>query len=85
MEKYKIEIKKSAEKELNSIPQKDINLILDRIRSLSSNPRLEDSLKLTNREDYRISAGNYRIVYSINDDVLTIPIIKIGYRKEIYR
>lgn len=85
MEKYKIEIKKSAIKELNSIPQKDIQKIISKIQSLSSNPKPQGCTKLTNREDYRIRVGNYRIIYSINDDILIITVIKIGNRKEIYR
>jgi mRNA interferase RelE/StbE len=85
MEKYKIEFKKSAVKELNAIPQKDFSKILSRIKSLSLNPRPQDAIKLTNREDYRIRVGNYRIIYSINDTILIIIIIKIGHRKEIYR
>jgi len=85
MEKYKIEIKKSAIKELNSIPKNDLNKILNRIKSLSSDPRPPGCIKLTNREDYRIRAGNYSIVYSINDEVLIIIVIKIGHKKEIYR
>lgn len=85
MGKYRIEIKRSAVKELNSIPQKEIGKILRKIKSLSSNPRPEGCTKLTNREDYRIRVGNYRIVYSIHDDILLIIIIKIGHRKEVYR
>jgi mRNA interferase RelE/StbE len=85
MEKYKIEFKKSAVKELNAIPQKDLKRILNRIKSLFLNPRPQDSMKLTNREDYRMRVGQYRIIYSINDDVLIITIIKIGHGKEIYR
>ena len=85
MEKYKIEIKKSAIKELNSIPQKDIQKIITKIHFLSSNPKPQGCTKLTNREDYRIRVGNYRIIYSINEDILIITVIKIGHRKEIYR
>jgi mRNA interferase RelE/StbE len=59
MEKYKIEIKRSAVIELYSIPQKEIG----KIESLSSNPRPEDCTKLTNREDYRVRVVNYRIIY----------------------
>ena len=85
MEKYKIEIKRSAVKELNSIPQKEIGKILRKMKSLSSNPRPEGCTKLTNREDYRVRVGNYRIIYSIHDDILVIIAIKIGHRKEVYR
>jgi mRNA interferase RelE/StbE len=85
MEKYRIEIKKSAVKELNSIPRKDLQKVIIKIKSLSSDPRPRGCIKLTNREDYRIRVGSYRIIYSINDDILIIIIIKIGHRKEIYR
>jgi mRNA interferase RelE/StbE len=85
MEKYKIEIKKSAIKELNSIHQKDIRKIITKIQSLSSNPKPKGCTRLTNREDYRIRADNYKINYSVNDDILIIAVIKIGHRKEIYR
>ena len=85
MEKYKIEMKKSAVKELNSLPPKDIQKIITRIQSLAVNPKPSGCIKLTNREDYRIRSGNYRIIYSINNDILVIEVIKIGQRKEIYR
>jgi mRNA interferase RelE/StbE len=85
MEKYKIEIKKSAVKELNSLPIKDIKKIITRIQSLAVNPKPSGCIKLTNREDYRIRSGNYRIIYSVNNDILIIEVIKIGHRKEIYR
>lgn len=85
MGKYKVELKKSAVKELNVIPPKDLIKIINRIKSLSLDPRPRDGIKLTNREDYRIRAGRYRIIYTINDAVLVIVIIKSGHRKEIYR
>jgi mRNA interferase RelE/StbE len=85
MEKYKIEMKKSSVKELNSLPPKDIKKIIKRILTLAVNPKPSGCIKLTNREDYRIRSGNYRIIYSINNDILVIEVIKIGHRKEIYR
>jgi mRNA interferase RelE/StbE len=85
MGKYKIEFKKSAAKELYAIPRKDIYKIINRIKLLSVNPRPQDIIKLTNREDYRIRVGNYRIIYTLTDNILIITIIKIGHRKEVYR
>jgi len=85
MEKYKIEIKESAVKELYVIPQKDLKKILEKIQSLSNNPGPQGFLKLTDQENYRIRVGNYRILYSIEDDILTIYVVQIGHRKNIYR
>ena len=84
MEKYKIEVKKSAVKEFNSIPTKDLKKIIKTIQGLSNNPRPQGCLKLTNQENYRIRIGNYRILYSIKDDILTVYVIQIGHRKNIY-
>ena len=85
MEKYKIEIKKSAFKELNKIYFKDLKKVLKKIQDLSITPRPQGCIKLTNQENYRIRVGNYRILYSIEDDILTIYVVKIGHRKNIYR
>lgn len=85
MAKYEISVKKSALKELNGIPKKELQKILKKIKALSSNPRPQGSQKLSHREQYRFRQGDYRIVYSIRDDDLAIHIIKVGHRKEIYR
>ncbi len=84
MEKYKIEFKKSAYKELLTIPKKDLKRILKKISSLSENPRPDDCKKLSTLERYRIRQGNYRILYSIEKDKLTIFVVKVGHRKNIY-
>jgi mRNA interferase RelE/StbE len=85
MAKYKITIKKSAAKELEAIPKKDLQRIIKRIQSLTENPRPQDSKKLARQEQYRIRQGDYRIVYSIKDKDSLIDIFKIGHRREIYR
>ena len=85
MVKYKIQVKKSAAKELGKIPQKELVKILEKIESLSMNPHPTGSIKLTNQEKYRIRIGNYRVLYSIEDNILTVFIVKVGHRKNIYR
>jgi mRNA interferase RelE/StbE len=85
MAKYRIYIKQSAVKELESIPKKDLGKIIKRIQSLSQNPRPHGCQKLSARERYRIRQGEYRIIYSIQEKELTIHIYKIGHRREVYR
>jgi mRNA interferase RelE/StbE len=85
MEKYKIAVKKSAAKELEDIPKKDLQKIVKKIQSLTNNPRPRRSQKLSHKEYYRIRQGDYRIVYSVQDKELAIYIVKIGHRREIYR
>ena len=85
MAAYKVYFKESVEKDFTAIPKKDLVKILRRIRALSENPRPSGCEKLTGRERYRVRQGRYRIVYSIEDAVLTVCIVKVGHRKDIYR
>ena len=85
MAKYKILIKESAIKELESVPQKNLKQIIKRIQSLADNPRPKGSHKLSAQERYRIRQGDYRIIYSIQDDQTTVHVYKIGHRLEVYR
>lgn len=85
MAKYEISVKKSAVKELEDIPKKELQKILKKIQALSSEPRPQGSQKLSHKEQYRIRQGDYRVIYSIDDDNLAVNIIKIGHRREIYR
>ena len=86
MARYSLRIKKSARKELESIPTKtDRRRIIRRIESLAENPRPQGALKLSGRERYRIRQGRYRILYTIEDTLLIVHVIKIGDRKDVYR
>ncbi len=75
---YKIFFKASVEKDFRSIPKKDLRKILLKIELLAENPRPPGCEKLTGRERYRLRQGRYRIVYSIQDDILTVWIVKVG-------
>lgn len=85
MAEYSVFFRKSVEKDLSSIPKKDVGRILKCIKSLENDPRPPGCEKLTGQERYRLRQGRYRIVYSIQDDELTIWIVTIGHRKDIYR
>lgn len=85
MAEYKLFFKKSVQKDFDSIPKKDLKRILSRIESLSEDPRPKGCEKLTGQERYRLRQGRYRIVYSVQNDELTIWVVKVGHRKGIYR
>ena len=85
MAAYKVYFRASVEKDFASIPKSDLKKILQRIKTLAKNPRPPGCEKLTGQERYRVRQGRYRIVYSIHDDEITVWIVKVGYRKDIYR
>ena len=82
---YEIFFKESVWKEFKKIPKTDLKKILSRIEELGNDPRPASCEKLTDFELYRIRLGNYRIVYSIQDNELTVWVIKVGHRKNVYR
>ncbi len=85
MAEYKIYFRDSVEKDFKPIPKKDLRKILHRIESLATQPRPSGCEKLTGQERYRVRQGQYRIVYSVQDKELTIWIVKVGHRKDVYR
>jgi len=85
MAEYKIFFKRSVGKDFKSIPRKDLKRILDRIKFLAEDPRPATGEKLTGQERYRVRQGLYRIIYSIQDDELTVWVVKVGHRKGVYR
>ena len=85
MAEYEILFKESVLKDLKKIPKNDLKRIISRIEKLGDDPRPMGSEKLTGEELYRVRQGNYRIVYSIKDNELTVWVIKVGHRKDVYR
>ena len=84
MSKYAISVKRKAQKYLETLPKKDRLRIIGAIELLGQNPLPPKSLKLSGRDGYRIRVGDYRIIYSFNSKRLSILVIKIGNRKDIY-
>ena len=83
---YNVKLKKSAEKTLFKLPKSIIKKIIFLLKELEHSPRPNGCKKLTGSTNtYRIRTGDYRMVYSIFDDVLVIEVIKIGHRKSIYQ
>jgi len=82
---YSIFLKDSVRKDLETIPKHDLKRIIERIGSLSENPRPAGCEKLSGQEKYRLRQENYRIVYSLQDTELTVWVVKVGHRREVYR
>ncbi len=85
MANYKIYFRKSAAKELKGLPNPALQKVIKRIEALSREPRPIGCEKLTGQEYYRLRQGNYRIIYSIQNNELTIWVVKVGHRKDIYK
>lgn len=87
MGRFRLLIKASAAKELEAIGAKrDRQRVTAAIAALTDDPRPRGSEKLSGAKDrHRIRIGDYRVVYGIEDDVLTVWVVKVGHRREVYR
>jgi len=83
---YKIELKREPEKFIRKQARKIQIQLISALRQLQKNPRPKQTKKLAGMDDlYRVRAGNYRIVYTIQDKKLLVLIVKIAHRKEVYK
>jgi mRNA interferase RelE/StbE len=86
MDSYRVEVAKSATKDLRGIDKKWISKIVAAIEQLASDPRPSGCKKLVGSEHtYRIRVSDYRVIYDIQDDRLIILIVKIRHRRDVYR
>lgn len=83
--RYSVQIKKSALKEIQSLPKAERIRVIESIDRLVDNPHIGKALKGDLSGLRRIRAGNYRVVYEINDNQLLILVLRAAHRKDIYR
>lgn len=87
MAEYRLTIKPSAVKELKAVSDAVILArLIEKINSLASLPRPSGSEKLAGRRNlYRIRQGSYRLIYSVDDQLRVVDIVKVGHRRDVYR
>lgn len=83
---YVILYKKSVDKDLRRLPKVYREAIVRKIQALAADPRPVGVVKLRGSDDiFRMRYAVYRVVYRLNDKELTILVIKVGHRCEVYR
>ena len=86
--KYKVEFSKRAKKQLEKLDKQIASLILGWIRKKldgCSNPRIYGKSLLGDKSDlWRYRIGSYRLLCKIEDKKVTILILEVGHRKNIY-
>ena len=84
MANYNIVIEKRAEKELRKLARPIRQRLADAIDSLARDPLPAASKPLVGTAGYRLRVGGYRIIYDIDHRIITVYIIRIGHRRDIY-
>lgn len=85
--KYSIDVTPAARRELSKLAAGAQRQIATKIRALAHDPRPSGVKKLEAAEPplYRVRAGDYRIVFAIDDDKRQVTIVLVGDRKDVYR
>ena len=85
MAKYSLEIKHSAQKELDALDDPLFARIDDKILALADNPRPAGCKKLKGHKRlWRIRVGDWRVLYIIDDTAKIVSVTRIAHRREVY-
>lgn len=83
---YRITLARSAEKELAHIPEPYFSALARKIDGLAKQPFPAGVKKIKGTsQGWRVRAGDYRIIYEVDERSKTVNISAIGHRKEIYK
>lgn len=85
MPTWTVDFEAAALKQLNHLDRDLRARIMSKLDKLKTNPRSFGAIKMSGVHSWRIRVGDYRIIYEIHDNVLTVLVLKIGHRREIYR
>lgn len=55
------------------------------VRALGAEPRPAGRQKLTERDEWRVRVGDYRVLYEVDDAAETVTVLRIKRRRETYR
>ena len=82
---YAVEIKPSAQKELDAAPDATVARLIHKMESLRDNPRPTGCKKLKGfRNQWRVRVGDWRVLYIIDDSRRLISVTRIAHRREVY-
>jgi len=82
--RYRVEVRPAAARALRKLDPTVRPRIQGAIELLADDPRPPASRPLRGRPGYRVRVGDYRILYTIADDVLLIVVVTLGHRRDIY-
>jgi mRNA interferase RelE/StbE len=85
MSPYRIELRPAAIRALKRIHPEDKERVQGAIALLGQDPRPPKAIALSGRPGYRVRVGDYRIIYTIQDDVLLVVVVNPGHRRDIYQ
>jgi mRNA interferase RelE/StbE len=81
---FRIELRPAAVRALKKLDPPVRRRIQGAIALLAEDPRPPAARKLQGRDGLRVRVGDYRIIYTVEDDVLLVVVVTLGHRREVY-
>lgn len=84
MSQYRIELRPAAVRALRKLDPQVRHRVQGAIALLAQDPRPPGARALQGRDGLRVRVGEYRIIYTIDDRVLTVVVVRLGHRRDVY-
>lgn len=84
MSRYRIELRPAALRALRKLDSPVARRVQAAIALLAEDPRPPASRPLRGRPAWRVRVGDYRVIYTIEDDVLLVVVVTLGHRRDVY-
>lgn len=84
MSSYRVEFRPAAARALRKLDPKVRGRIQGSIALLAQDPRPPAARALKGRPGLRVRVGDYRIIYTVQEDVLLVVVVTLGHRREVY-
>ncbi|MGH2872934.1 MAG: type II toxin-antitoxin system RelE family toxin [Solirubrobacteraceae bacterium] len=84
MSRYRIELRPAAARALRKLDPQVARRVQAAIALLAEDPRPPASRPLRGRPAWRVRVGDYRVIYTIEDDVLLVVVVTLGHRRDVY-
>jgi mRNA interferase RelE/StbE len=82
---YKVVLKRSAGKELESLPEKDRTRAISALRGLAADPFQGKKLQGNLAGLYSLRVWPLRIIYQVSQKMVTVTVVAIGHRQGVYQ
>lgn len=82
---YQIAFERTAEKELLALHKTERERILKALHKLAPDPFAATNVKALKGGGYRLRVGDYRVLFTVETEILLVLVVKVGHRREVYR
>jgi len=82
---YQVVVARSADRELQTLPAEIHQRLAASLLRLEANPRPRGARKLAHGSGWRLRVGDYRVLFTVDDEARVVTVYAVGHRRDIYR